>query len=60
MSREWDTCRRKISYMTHLEAVMAKRRLRRDYLWVYHCQYGNHWHLGRPTKVEVKERMLHG
>ena len=43
------TCRRKIAYKTHQQAVTKKDKLSYGYrLVAYKCTICNHYHLGKP------------
>lgn len=58
--RCWVGESQKICYATREEAEVAAQVAAYDYgaheLTVYHCEYGNHWHLSSGGQISRKKR----
>lgn len=50
-----EICARKIHYPSREAAVLNKRSMGKDELWVYEC--GDHWHLGHPSVKQLTRRL---
>lgn len=58
--RCWVGDSQKICYVTREEAEVAAQVAAHDYgapeLAVYHCEYGNHWHLSSNNYINKSKR----
>ena len=50
-------CRRKRQYTSKAGAVIEKRRMGKDELWVYQCTVCTGWHLGHPNVKMIMGRL---